>query len=187
MKDAQIIELFWCRSTEAIFHIKAKYENYCFSISRNILGNQEDAEECVNDTWMQAWNTIPPHRPQVLRLFLARLTRSISFNRYKAKTAQKRGGGEIETVLEELEECLSSPGDAADEVIAKELGESIRQFVRELPEREGNIFVRRYFFTDPVQEIAKRYSLTPNNTTVILSRTRKKLKERLIREGYIHE
>lgn len=187
MEDSQIIELYFKRKEEAIKETDSKYGSYCFAIADNILHNAEDAEECVSDTWLKAWNAIPPGRPTVLRMFLAKITRNLSFNRFHARNAEKRGGGEVHLVLEELAECIANESDTESEYIAKELEQSIRSFVRELPEREGNVFVRRYFFTEPVAVIAKRYSMTDNHVMVVLSRTRKKLKEHLSKEGYFSE
>ncbi len=185
MEDGQIIELYWQKDVDAISETANKYGAYCFTIAENILHNTEDSEECVNDTWLHAWNAIPPQRPTVLRMFLARITRNLSFDRFNAKNAKKRGGGEITFVLDELAECLSSGANVEAAYESKELGQCIRRFVRALPERDGNVFVRRYFFTDPVADIAKRYCLTENNVMTILSRTRKKLKSHLLKEGYL--
>ena len=187
MEDDQIIALYWQKNAQAITETDHKYGGYCFAIADKILHSREDAEECVNDTWLHAWNAIPPHKPQRLKLFLAKITRNLSFNRFNARTAQKRGGGELDLVLEELAECIAVESDVERAYEAKELGQSINAFVRKLPEREGNVFVRRYFFTDSVAAIAKRYGLSENNVMVILSRTRKKLKIQLIKEGYFHE
>lgn len=187
MEDVQIVELYWQRNMDAISETNSKYGAYCFTIADNILHNKEDAEECVNDTWLHAWNAMPPRRPNKLQMFLTKITRNLSFNRFDARTAAKRGGGEIALVLEELEQCLAGPSDVEGTYEAKELGQCIRLFVRKLPERDGNVFVRRYFFTEPVSVIAKRYGLTENNVMVILSRIRKKLKAHLIKEGYIGE
>ena len=128
---------------------------------------------------------MPPHRPNVLRMFLAKITRRVAFNRWKAESAQKRGGGQLTLVLDELAECLADETDVEDTVIAAELGECIRRFVAALPTREGDVFARRYFFTESVEEIAGRYGLTANHTMVLLSRTRKKLKAHLTKEGYL--
>lgn len=187
MEDQKIVALYWKRNPQAIHLSREKYGPYCFSIAKNILDNPEDAEECVNDTWLHAWNEMPPHRPNLLRMFLAKITRGVAFNRFKARFAKKRGRGEIVLALDELAECLSDESDLEDMVIARELGESIRKFVRELPVREGDIFSRRYFFTEPIPQIALDYGITVNNTTVILSRTRQKLRAHLAKEGYIHE
>lgn len=169
MEDNQIVELYWQKNTDAIFETANKYGTYCFTVADNILHNFEDSEECVNDTWLHVWNAIPPQKPNVLRMFLAKITRNLSFNRFNAKNAEKRGGGEIILVLDELAECLANEADVETAYEGKELEQCIRYFVRALPEREGNVFVRRYFFTETVAEIAKRYGLTENNVMVILS------------------
>ena len=187
MEDNQIIELYWSRNENAIKETNHKYGNYCFKVADNILHNREDAEECINDTWLHAWNAMPPHKPTRLRIFLVKITRNLSFNCYNARIAQKRGGGEINLVLDELAECISSESDVENEYATKELHECIKKFVRSLSERDGNMFIRRYFFTEPVKVIAKSYGITENNVCVILSRTRKKLKTYLIKEGFCNE
>ena len=187
MEDTKILDLYWQRNEEAIVQTDHKYGSYCRTIAYNILRNHQDTEECVNDTWLQAWDNIPPARPNVLRLFLARITRNLSINRYMASQSQKRGGGQIPLVLEELAECLADDHDVDHTYEIKALGECIAQFVRSLPEREANLFVRRYFYVESVAVIAKRYGLTDNHVMVILSRTRKKLKTHLEQEGYFHE
>lgn len=185
MEDSRIVGLYWQRNPDAISETAGKYGAYCFSIANHILRNTEDSEECVNDTWLQAWNAIPPQRPGALRMFLAKITRNLSINRFHAQSAEKRGAGEITLVLDELAQCLPGGTDVEAEYEGRELGECIRRFVRALPEREGNVFVRRYFFTEPAAAIAERYGLSEGNVMVILSRTRKKLKAKLIREGYL--
>ena len=184
MEDSQIVELYWQKNADAISETANKYGSYCFAIAENILHNSEDSEECVNDTWLRAWNAIPPQKPAVLRIFLEKITRNLALNRFHARNAEKRGGGEIALVLDELGECLGG-ADTETAYEAKELRQCIRRFVRSLPEREGNVLARRYFFAEPVADIAKRYGLSENNVMVILSRTRKKLKAHLMKEGYL--
>lgn len=185
MEDCQIVELYWQKNTDAISETSSKYGAYCFTIAENILHSAEDSEECVNDTWLHAWNTMPPQRPNVLRLFLAKITRNLSFNRFHARNVEKRGGGEIILVLDELSECIADKADVEVAYETAELERYICRFVRALPERDRNVFVRRYFFTEPISAIAERYGLTVNNITVILSRTRKKLKLALMKEGFL--
>lgn len=185
MEDRQIIELYWQKNADAIAETARKYGAYCFAIADNILHSAEDSEECVNDTWLRAWKAMPPQRPAALRIFLARITRNLSFDRFYARRAEKRGGGELPLVFEELAECLPGGTDAETACEGKELEECVRRFVRALPERDGNVFVRRYFFTEPAAVIAKRYGLSENHVLVILSRTRKKLKRELMKEGYL--
>jgi RNA polymerase sigma-70 factor (ECF subfamily) len=187
VEDYKIVALYWKKDESAISETSHKYGAYCFAIADNILHNKEDSEECVNDTWLKAWNAMPPQRPAKLQMFLAKITRNLSFNRFNARSAEKRGGGEIVLVLDELAECIASETDVASEYEAKEIGQCIRRFVKALPERDGNIFVRRYFFTESTTQIAQKYSLTENNVMVILSRTRKKLKAHLVKEGFFSE
>lgn len=184
MEDGQIVALYWNRDEHAIVETDRKYGLYCRSIAQNILHSKEDSEECVNDVWLRAWNSMPPQRPSKLTAFLAKITRNLAFDRYKAAKAQKRGGGEVEAVLEELGECVGSVVSAESHYFVKELSMAVGVFVRRLPEREGNIFIRRYFFTESAEQIGKRYGVTANNVTVILSRCRKKLWEYLQKEGY---
>lgn len=184
MDDGQIIELFWARDENAIRETSSRYGAYCRAVAGNILHSPEDTAEVLNDTWMKAWDAIPPQRPRCLKLFLARIARNLAFNRYRAGTAAKRGGGETAAVLEELSECLADSSDAESAYSGEALEESVRQFVRELPERDANVFVRRYFFTESVAGIAERFGFTENNVSVILSRLRRKLKKRLKQEGY---
>lgn len=185
MEDKQIVGLFWQRSEKAIQKANEKYGSYCYRIAKQILGNPQDSEECVNDTWLRAWNSIPPQRPNILRQFLAKITRNLAFDCYKAKKTTKRGGGILEEVWEELEECISVGSGVEDEILGKELKESICCFVRTLSYRESDIFVRRYFYVDSTDEIARRYSLKESNVLMILSRTRKKLRNYLEKEGYL--
>lgn len=186
MDDKSIVELYWRRDPEAISETGRKYGSYCYTVADNILHSHEDSEECVNDTWLRAWDSIPPQQPSVLRMFLAKITRSIAFNHYNARTAEKRGGGQVTSVLDELAECIAGSSDVHTEYEAAELCRSINRFAHSLPEKECNIFLRRYFFNDSISEIAKRYRLSENNVMVILSRTRKKLKILLTEEGFIN-
>lgn len=187
MKDSQIIELYWNKNPQAISASEAQYGAYCFTVANGILNDPQDSEECVNDTWLRAWNAIPPTRPNVLKVFLAKITRHLSFDRYRARHSLKRGGGETALVLEELAECIADESDVEGLVNAKELGEVIRQFVAALPEREQNLFVRRYFFSEAVRMIADRFGLSENHVNVTLSRLRKRLRNHLSKEGYFDE
>lgn len=185
VRDQEIIELYWKRDEGAVRETRDKYGAYCYSIADNILHDRQDSEECVNDTWMHAWNAIPPQRPQYLRQFLSKITRNISFDRYQAKRAAKRGGGELDVVLDELEECVAGAGDVETEVFGMELHKSLNEFVRSLPSRESDIFLRRYFFVESTAAIAERYHMKESNVLTILSRTRKKLRSYLIKEGFV--
>lgn len=125
MDDKEIIDMYWERDQKAIYYTTQKYENYCFAIAKNILANREDSEECVNDTWLTAWNEMPPKRPNVLKLFLARITRNSAINRLKARTAKKRLGKETAFAIEELSECIGDGKDITSELEAKELEKTI--------------------------------------------------------------
>ena len=185
MEDAFIIELFWARSEAAISETDKKYGRYCRSIARGILSNEEDAEECVNDTYLGAWNSIPPHRPRFLSTFLGKLTRRISLNRWKAQHTQKRGGGEVALALEELSEIVPASGGVEEELESKVLSTAINVFLTSLPETERDVFVCRYWFLAPVSEISRRFHFSQSKTKSMLFRTREKLKAFLREEGLL--
>ena len=184
MTDKAIVELYWQRSEAAIQCSDAKYGSGCRSTAANILGSREDAEECFSDALLRVWNTIPPQRPTDLRAYLLKITRNLAIDRYKARQAEKRGGGQLPAVLEELAECVGS-GSAEDPLLAKELSDAVNRFLRSLPRRECGIFLRRYFFAEPAAEIARRFGLTANHVTVLLCRVRQKLRQHLRKEGLI--
>ena len=184
MDDKAIVELYFARSEKAISETANKYGGYCYSIANNILSNNEDSEESVNDTYLAAWNNMPPRHPSILATFLGKITRYISFDRWKSRSAYKRGGGEVTLALEELDEFLSS-GESTEEVVEKkELIRSINRFLDNLPETERNLFVCRYWYLDPVQQIADRYGFTLSKTASMLRRTREKLCKQLKKEGF---
>ena len=184
MDDEQILDLYFARDEQAVAETDRKYGGYCFSLANGILNSEQDAEETVSDTYLKAWNTIPPHRPSVFKLFLAKITRNLAFSRWRQASAEKRGGGEMNLVLEELAECIAAPVGVEEQVNAKELGKTIRVFLDTLPAREQDIFLRRYFFVEESGTIAKRYGMKPATVLRTLSRTRAKLKKYLTREGY---
>jgi len=182
MTDEAIIELYFARNEDAIKSSDEKYGRYCLTIANGILTNHFDSEECVNDTWLRAWNSIPPERPCYLKLFFARITRNLAINRYRASNAQKRGGGEIEAVLEELSECFGTDTETAFDM--RMLSASVNEFLETLEIRERAIFLRRYFFSEDTQTIAVKFGIKRSNVHKILSRTRKKLREQLTKEGW---
>ncbi len=186
MEDSRIIELYWLRDESAVAESERKYGSYCRTLAENILHDRRDAEECVSDTWLRAWNAIPPESPGNLKLFFARIARNLAFDRYEARSAAKRGGGETALVLDELAECVPSADGTEASFDAEELARCVRDFARSLPDRERNIFVKRYFYTETVKKIAKRYALTAGNVSVMLSRIRKKLRVELERKGYLN-
>lgn len=185
MEDEAIIALYFARSDRAIAETGEKYGAKLQRLSERLLRLREDAEECVNDTWLRAWNTIPPKRPQRLRIFLAKITRNLAFDRFKRRYAQKRGGGEIGLALEELEECIDAGTDPESEVMTKELEQGVNSFLGGLTGRERDIFLRRYFFVESTDSIAARYGMTRSAVLMALSRTRQKLKLYLKKEGLI--
>lgn len=187
MTDGEIVALYWERDEAAIAETAAKYGAYCRAVAGNILPDAADAEECVSDAYLRAWNAIPPQRPEKLRPFLAKITRNLAFDRYKALSAEKRGGGELPLVLDELAECVPGGEGAEDAALAKELGAAVIRFLRALPPREADLFTRRYFFAEPVKSAAKRWGMTPNHAAVTLLRVRNKLKAYLEQEGFISE
>ena len=183
MEDSQIVELYWAREERAVGETAQKYGPYCRSVSWNILRDLQDVEECLNDTWLQAWNAMPPQRPVVLRAFLGRITRNLSLKVYEKNHAQKRGGGQICLALEELEDCLSDGPELRLE--AAELSRFLDRFVRTLPQRDGMIFVCRYWYLEPVAEIARRYRLAVGTVKSSLHRSRNKLRISLEQEGLL--
>ncbi len=185
MEDAKIVQLYWDRDEQAIPATSDKYGSYCASIARNILGNAEDAEECVNDTYLHAWNAMPPHRPKMLSTFLGKLTRNLSLNRCRHNDAEKRGGGQSAAVLDELAELVSGGGEPEQEIDRRELLEAINVFLDELPRDKRRIFVCRYWYFDSVSEIAARFGLTENRVSVTLSRLRRKLHDYLSERGFM--
>ena len=183
MDDAKIVQMYFDRDEQAVPATAEKYGNYCTSIAKNILGNHEDAEECVNDTYLNTWNAIPPHRPQMLSTFLGKIVRNLAFNRYKHNTADKRGGGEIAAVLDELAGCVSG-NDVEQAYEYKELVVAINDFLRTLPTEQRNIFVCRYWYTDSISDIAARYNMTHSAVSMRLNRLRTKLHNYLFERGY---
>ena len=183
MEDTKIIDLYFARNETAITETDQKYGTYCRSIAWNILQNHEDLEECVSDTWLRAWNAMPPQRPRVLRQFLAKITRNLSFDRFRADHAQKRGSGEVPLALEELKECVGS-GDPATDAERKLLEELIGQFLQQLSQRDRGVFLRRYFYMESHKDIAARYGMKETNVRLCLSRTRQRLREYLRKEDF---
>lgn len=183
MEDKKIVDLFWMRSEQAITETATKYGKYCHSIAYNILANNEDAEEAVNDTYMGAWNSIPPHRPSILRTFLGKITRRISLKKYRDQNRDKRGGGEVALVLEELDECVASPVTVEGEIMAKELGKALNRFVSELPDIERKVFMCRYWFMDSIDTISRDFDFSNSKTKSMLYRTRMNLLAYLREEG----
>lgn len=185
MTDDEIVELYWKRMEAAVSVSEKRYGRYCRSIAHHILNNREDSEECVNDTWLNAWNAIPPQRPNRLSLFLGKITRNLAFDKYKLNRAAKRGGGEITLILEELDECVPSGCSTEQEVLDRELEEIINRFLHSLPERESSIFLSRYWYGNPIRIISGQFSMAENNVKASLYRSRAKLRQYLEKEGIL--
>ncbi len=183
MEDTDLITLYWAREEAAITETAKQYGRYCFRIAYNILQNPEDSEECVNDAYLQAWNTIPPSRPNPLSTFLGRITRNLSLNRYDYHHAQKRGGGQVALTLTELEDCIPVAESTEDIITQRELTALCNDFISKLPTEVRILFVRRYWYLDSIKDIAKSYHLTESKVKVTLKRTREKLRQRLTEEG----
>lgn len=184
MEDRQIIELYWERSELAIAETERKYGRYCHYIAYQILFDEEDAKEIVNDTYLKAWSTIPPNRPDSLKAYLGVISSRLALNRYEGQTAKKRGGGQLPLVLEELSECVSGKEDGAAFADRIALQDALNRFLYTLPRKTRNIFVRRYWYVSTINEIAAEYGMKESAVTVQLLRTRKKLKEFLKKEGF---
>lgn len=183
MDDKEIVDLYWRRNEAAISETAAKYGKFCHSIAYNILGSNEDAEESVNDTYLDAWNSIPPHRPSILSTFLGKITRRICIDRWRKRSAQKRGGGQIAVALDELEECISGGQSVEQEAEAKLLADVVNSFVKSLPVTERSVFLCRYWYMDPIETIAKEFGFSQSKVKSMLYRTREKLRAKLIKEG----
>lgn len=182
--DNKIIQLYFDRDENAIKVTSEKYGNYCSSIAINILGNKEDAEECVSDTYLKTWNSIPPNRPSVLRSFLGKITRNVAFDLYKRMNAEKRGKGNLALVLEELGDCVSGGCEPEQEYSRKECVDAINSFLGTLNNEKCAFFVRRYWYAETIADIAKRYGKSENYVSVSLNRIRKKLHNHLIERGF---
>lgn len=185
MEDQAIIDLYFVRSERAISETAVKYGGYCFSIAHNILANREDAEECVSDTWLTAWRTIPPKRPSALAVFLGRITRNGAISRWRKRSAEKRGGGEITLALEELKECVADPDTVEENFSRKETVLAFNRLLGKLTEMERNIFLRRYWCVDTIADIAASFGFSEGKVKSILHRTRQKLRKQLEKEGLL--
>ena len=179
MEDDRIIELFFSRDENALLQASAKYGAYCSSIALNVLGNAEDAGECMNDTLLRAWNSIPPQRPVSLKAYLGKIVRNLALDRYDRLTAEKRGGGQYELALDELAECVADTDRFAEKT---EISGIINAFLEKQEKEKRIIFVKRYFYMDPVKKIAKDMGMSESNVKTTLFRLRNGLKEELQKE-----
>ena len=183
MDDARIVDLYWARSERALEETERKFGAYCRTVAYNILSDASDAEECVNDAWMKAWNSMPTDRPRRLAPYLGKMTRWLSLSRLREKNSLKRGGGELPLVLDELAEALDSGADTQKELELRELERALRRLIEALGKDERDVFLSRYWYMAPIAEIAEKFGLTESNVKTMLHRTRKKLMKRLKEEG----
>lgn len=187
MEDHLIVELYWERSENAIAETSSKYGSYCYSIAYNILANAEDAEESVNDTYLGAWNNMPPHCPSILSTFLGKITRRTSINKWQKGNAGKRGGGEIVLALDELENCIPDGNSVENEIDAAELAKMIDAFIMSLPITERRVFICRYWYLDSISAICQQFGFSQSKVKTMLHRTRSKLLSYLIKEGVYYD
>lgn len=172
MEDSQIVALYWQREENAIRQTQLKYGSYCRSIAYHILQSPEDAEECEIDTYTGAWNAMPPHRPEILRTFLGKISRRIAIKRLRERNADRRGNGDIPLAFEELESCIPSYESPYDAMETAELTALLNRFLENLPQTQRQVFLRRYFYCDAVKEIAERFGSSESKVKMMLKRTR---------------
>ena len=181
MDDQQIVEYYFARDEQALTHTAQKYGALCHSVAANILASREDAEECVNDTYLQAWNSIPPERPALLGAYLCRIARNLAINRYRAEHRDKRGSGQTAMALDELSEIVSDGSEPLCEELA--LRDAVNGFLRRLPDPARTVFVMRYWYVQPISDIAADLGMSESRVKMILHRTRNRLREHLNKEG----
>lgn len=182
MEDEKIVALYLARDEAAIAQTQKKYQTYCQSIAERILGSHEDAEECVNDVYRRTWESIPPEKPPVLSSYLGMLTRRISLNRARLNHAQKRGGGQLPLILDELNECIpDTAGERSDDFVVRD---ALNAFLAALPERTRRVFMQRYWYAQSVAEIAQERHMSVSSVNTLLCRTRKQL-EAYLRQQHI--
>lgn len=185
MEDERIVELYWQRNEDAVRETDKKYGRYLSKIARNILGSYEDSEETVNETYMSAWKTIPPQRPDCLSAYLSKIARRTAVSILRKRTSKKRIPSEYMISLSELDECIPSVNSAEQEFDSRMLSETLNSFLRTLPDDARDLFICRYFFADPVRETAARLGMSESKAKSMLHRTRIKLRLRLEEEGYL--
>ena len=184
MTDKEIVALYHARDEDAILQTKTKYGRFLWKIAYNILNDDQDSEESVSDTYLAAWNSMPPHRPEVLSPYLGKLVRRISIDLFRKKTREKRGGSEYAMSLSEWEDCLAG-GEMPEETLETNLlAEAINRFLRSLPKDARNLFIGRYYYMDPLREVAAYCGMSESKAKSLLFRTRNQLKDYLEKEGF---
>lgn len=183
MDDRRIIELYLARSEEAILETDIKYGRYCHRIAFNILGNDEDSEECVNDAYMRTWGSIPPNEPNSLSSFIGKITRNLALDKLRNKKSDKRGGGEVPIALSELSDCISGFDEIGRREDSAEIREALNGFLESLGSVERSVFMLRYWMIEPIDKIAEMKGMSSSKVTTMLFRTRNKLKKHFMKEG----
>ena len=183
MNDNEIVALFFARNENAISAAAEKYGRYCHTIAHNILSSRPDAEECVNDTYLNAWNSIPPQKPDNLAAYLGKITRNLALNRWKRNSVAKRGSGQVEIALSELENCIPDNAGVEQAVEDAVIVSVINRFLYADSPKNRNIFIRRYWYLCTIREIADSYEMSESNVKVLLFRMRSELKKQLEKEG----
>lgn len=184
MRDENIVELYWKRDEQALEETKIKYEHYLLKIAHNVLTDYEDSKESVNDTYLAAWNSMPPHKPSILSTYLGKITRRISIDMYRRKNRNKRRASEYALSLTELDDCLTDGGTPEETMELKLLADAINTFLYSLPKDARNLFVGRYYFLDSLKEVAEYCGMSEGKAKSLLFRTRCNLKAYLQKEGF---
>ena len=182
LEDTRIVELYFQRNEEALTRSYEKYGGFCLAIAQRILSNRQDSEECVNDTWLGAWNTIPPTRPQSLSAFFGRITRNLAVDKLRRTTAAKRGSGEYTVALSELDECVPAPNDIERKLEEGQIASVINRWLGGLPREKAAVFILRYFYLLPLAEISQKLDISGIKTASILHRLRLSLRSELEKE-----
>lgn len=187
MEDREIVALYLSRDERALEYTAEKYDSYCYAVAQRILGNDEDAKECVNDAFLAAWESIPPNEPERLSLYLARITKNISVNKLRAINAKKRGADYTNVCIDELAEVLSTADDPTEALESGELGEAVERFLVRQKPINRRLFISRYYYTESTAEMAARFGMNENQVRLRLHRTREKLRIFLRKEGLIND
>ena len=185
LNDSDVVELYWQRDESAISETQKKYNAYLSKIARNILGNTQDSEECVNDTYLRAWNSMPSHRPENLATYLGKIIRNLSLDTLRNSSRQKRQGEQCAVSLSELEDCIHGSSSPEHEIEVKLLTEKINEWLRTVSSQTAKVFIGRYYFMDSVKAIAAHYNMSESNVKVTLHRSRLGLKDYLEKEGFM--
>ncbi len=187
LADETIIELYWNKEEQAISATDDKYGRYLFTIAYNIVRDELDCEECLNDTYLGTWNSIPPTRPNILQVFLSKIMRNVALDKYRKNSASKRIPSEMIVSIDELDKYMVYDMSAEEEFLIKDIGRLLSDYLRELPDKEEFMFVCRYYYADYISDIAKMLEMNPKTVTKALEKLREDLKERLEKEGFRHE